>query len=112
MALGDSWPQGGLPLECGRPASSWLLGVPMAVLGVPIDALWCGELALFALWAAIELQATKTEKTFPRGHISGINSLLLLGPRAFVLHKLVVPVAPFSRAIREQGGSRALAIKT
>ena len=84
----------------------------MAGLGVPIDALWCGELALFALGAAIELQATKTEKTFPRGQISGIKSLLLPGPRAFVLHKLVVPVAPFSRAIREQGGSRALAIKT
>ena len=47
-----------------------------------------------------------------RGQIPGIKSLLLLGPRAFVLHKLVVPVAPFSRAIREQGGSRALAIKT
>ena len=84
----------------------------MAVLGVPIDALWCGELALFALGAAIELQATKTEKTFPRGQISGIKSLLLLGPRAFVLHKLVGPVAPFSGAVREQGGSRALAIKT
>ena len=95
------------PLGCW--GASW---PPWCGLGVPIDALWCGELALFALGAAIELQATKTEKTFPRGQISGIKSLLLLGPRAFVLHKLVVPVAPFSRAIREQGGSRALAIKT
>jgi len=51
-------------------------------------------------------------KTSPRGQILGINPLLLLGPRAFVLHKLVGPVAPFSRAIRGQGGSRALAIKT
>ena len=36
-----------LPAESNgeRPASSWLLGVPMAVLGVPIDALWCGDVA-------------------------------------------------------------------
>ena len=67
---------------------------------------------MFALWAAIELRATKRVKTSPRGQILGINSLLLLGARAFVLHKLVGPVAPFSRAIRGQGGSRALAIKT
>ena len=84
----------------------------MAGLGVPFGAPWCGELASFALWAAIELQVTKTEKTFPRGQISGINPLLLLRPRAVVLHKSMGPAAPFSRAIRGQGCSRALANKT
>ena len=67
---------------------------------------------MFTLWAAIELRAIKMVKTSPRGQILGINPPLLLGPRACVRHKLVGPAVQFSRPIREQGGGRALAIKT
>ena len=43
-----------------------LIYAPIIILllqPMPIDALWYGELVLFALWAANELRATKTRVT-------------------------------------------------